>query len=72
MLYRIMKIWEKYLLDKRRDQLNKKAIAYKTKDIDTMRKAGIKVEVVKPRWNTHLIQSISKNEIDTMTIKDFE
>lgn len=61
-----MKIWQKYLLEQRKKALQAKA----SKRVSTTSLKNI--EVLKQRKNTLLARTITKEEVDQLTIKDFE
>lgn len=67
-----MKIWEKYLLKKKRAELDKKLDKYKAKSISISNfKESAKAIRNTEKRNT-LSKYISQQEIDKLTLKDFE
>jgi hypothetical protein len=66
-----LKIWQKYLLQKKKDALNKKALVYSEKTMTLKNIANVSKVLNKPNTRVFLARYVSQQEINLLTLNDF-
>lgn len=66
-----LKIWQKHLLQKKKEALNKKALCYSKKAMTLKNIANVSKVLSKPNTRVFLARYVSQEEINLLTFNDF-